>query len=199
MAKMIEQGAEAKIFLEDNVIVKERFAKGYRLSEIDVKLRKFRTRREAKVLDKLQAINFPSPKLHEMCDTAMTLRMEMIEGNKLRDILYQNPLALSEEMGKKIGILHTQGIIHGDLTTSNMILEKEIKFIDFGLSFFSTKDEDKAVDLHLFRQALESRHHTMWEKCFEAALKGYRLGNVDYSSVLTRLEKVESRGRNKLK
>ena len=183
---MIEQGAEAKIFLEDNVIVKERFAKGYRLSEIDVKLRK-------------QAINFPSPKLHEMCDTAMTLRMEMIEGNKLRDILYQNPLALSEEMGKKIGILHTQGIIHGDLTTSNMILEKEIKFIDFGLSFFSTKDEDKAVDLHLFRQALESRHHTMWEKCFEAALKGYRLGNVDYSSVLTRLEKVESRGRNKLK
>ena len=90
-------------------------------------------------------------------------------------------------------------IIHGDLTTSNMILEKEIKFIDFGLSFFSTKDEDKAVDLHLFRQALESRHHTMWEKCFEAALKGYRLGNVDYSSVLTRLEKVESRGRNKLK
>lgn len=196
---MIEQGAEAKIFLEDNVIVKERFAKGYRLSEIDVKLRKFRTRREAKVLDKLQAINFPSPKLHEMCDTAMTLRMEMIEGNKLRDILYQNPLALSEEMGKKIGILHTQGIIHGDLTTSNMILEKEIKFIDFGLSFFSTKDEDKAVDLHLFRQALESRHHTMWEKCFEAALKGYRLGNVDYSSVLTRLEKVESRGRNKLK
>ena len=163
------------------------------------KLRKSRTRREAKVLNKLESIDFPAPRLHAMCDQAMELRMDMVNGNKLRDVLFQNPVALSEELGKKIGIMHAHDIIHGDLTTSNMILDSEIKFIDFGLSFFSAKEEDKAVDLHLLRQALESKHHEVWEKCFEAALKGYKKGNPDFSPVLTRLEKVEARGRNKHK
>ncbi len=195
--KILDKGAEATILLDGTAIVKDRVKKGYRLPEIDEKLRKFRTRREAKVLDKLQQINFPAPKLHDMCDKAMQLRMELIKGNKLRDILYRDPVALSEEIGNKIGILHSNDIIHGDLTTSNMILEKEIKFIDFGLSFFSTKVEDKAVDLHLLRQALESKHHEIWEKCFESALKGYKQGYPQSQEVLNRLEKVESRGRNK--
>jgi TP53 regulating kinase-like protein len=195
--KILDKGAEATILLDGTAIVKDRVKKGYRLPEIDEKLRKFRTRREAKVLDKLQQINFPAPALHDMCDKAMQLRMELIKGNKIRDILYQNPVALSEEIGKKLGILHSNDIIHGDLTTSNMILEKEIKFIDFGLSFFSTKVEDKAVDLHLLRQALESKHHEIWEKCFESALKGYKASYPQSQEVLSRLEKVESRGRNK--
>ena len=153
--KEIDKGAEATISVENNIVIKDRVAKSYRLKEIDEKLRKFRTRREAKVLTKLEELNFPAPKLHDMCDKAMRLRMDMIRGNKLRDVLYQNPIALSEEMGKKIGILHSHGIIHGDLTTSNMILDNEIKFRDFGLSFFSNKEEDKAVDLHLLRQGLD--------------------------------------------
>jgi len=199
MKEFIDQGAEAIISKENEAIIKERIKKGYRHPELDAKLRKFRTRREAKVLNKLEELNFPAPRLHDWSDKAMELRMEMINGNKIRDILYQNPLALSEEMGKKIGILHDQDIIHGDLTTSNMILEKEIKFIDFGLSFFSSKDEDKAVDLHLFRQALESKHHQNWEECFQAALKGYKASNPNADSVIERFEQVESRGRNKNK
>jgi len=195
--KIIDSGAEATIFLDGSAIVKDRIKKDYRLKEIDEKLRKFRTRREAKVLDKLKAIDFPAPRLHDMCDKAMQLRMDMINGNKIRDILYRDPAALSEEIGKKIGILHANDIIHGDLTTSNMILEKEIKFIDFGLSFFSTKVEDKAVDLHLLRQALESKHHEIWEKCFESALKGYKQRYPGHEEVLKRLEQVENRGRNK--
>jgi TP53 regulating kinase-like protein len=197
MKEKLDSGAEATIFLEGDKVLKERLKKEYRHPEIDEKLRKFRTRREAKVLDKLKAIDFPAPTLHDMCDKAMQLRMDMIQGNKIRDILYQNPVVLSEEMGKKIGILHKNNIIHGDLTTSNMILEKEIKFIDFGLSFFSDKAEDKAVDLHLLRQALESKHYQIWEKCFEAALKGYKEGNPEHKLILNRLEKVENRGRNK--
>jgi Kae1-associated kinase Bud32 len=199
MAEQIDKGAEATILMDGDSVIKDRVAKGYRLPEIDDKLRKFRTRREAKVLEKLQQINFPAPRLMSMCDQAMQLRMEMVQGNKLRDILYQDPVALSEEMGKKIGILHANNIIHGDLTTSNMILANEIKFIDFGLSFFSEKSEDKAVDLHLLRQALESKHHTIWEKCFEAALNGYRQTNPEHSLILKRLDKVEERGRNKAK
>ena len=197
--KEIDKGAEATISVENNIVIKDRVAKSYRLKEIDEKLRKFRTRREAKVLTKLEELNFPAPKLHDMCDKAMRLRMDMIRGNKLRDVLYQNPIALSEEMGKKIGILHSHGIIHGDLTTSNMILDNEIKFIDFGLSFFSNKEEDKAVDLHLLRQGLESKHFDVWEKSFAAAIKGYQQTSPDSDKVLKRLEQVENRGRNKAK
>ncbi|MBR9691392.1 Kae1-associated serine/threonine protein kinase [Candidatus Woesearchaeota archaeon] len=197
--KELDRGAEATISVDGDVVLKDRVKKSYRLNEIDDKLRKFRTRREAKVLNKLEELNFPAPRLHAMCDKLMQLRMDMVQGNKLRDVLYQNPVVLSEELGKKIGIMHTNDIIHGDLTTSNMILDNEIKFIDFGLSFFSAKEEDKAVDLHLLRQALESKHYDIWEKCFEAALKGYKQGNSDSSVVLDRLKQVEARGRNKAK
>lgn len=197
--KIIDKGAEATINLCNGEIIKAREKKSYRLDEIDERLRKFRTRREAKVLNKLQKINFPAPMLHDMCDKAMQLRMEFVQGNKLRDILYKDPLGLSRELGRKIGILHANNIIHGDLTTSNMILDKEIKFIDFGLSFFSHKAEDKAVDLHLLRQALKSKHHKIWEDCFKEALEGYKKTNPQHSLVLNRLKKVEKRGRHKNK
>jgi Kae1-associated kinase Bud32 len=91
------------------------------------------------------------------------------------------------------------GIIHGDLTTSNMILNSEVFFIDFGLSFFSEKVEDKAVDLHLLRQALESKHYKVWEECFTAVRQGYEGTANDAELVLKRLEVVESRGRYKRK
>ncbi len=194
---ILDKGAEATILLDGASVLKDRVKKGYRLNEIDERLRKSRTRREAKMLEKLQQLNFPAPRMLSVCDEAMQLRMELIQGNKLRDVLYHEPDALSEEIGKKIGILHSNNIIHGDLTTSNMILENEIKFIDFGLSFFSTKIEDKAVDLHLLRQALESKHHEIWKSCFESALRGYSQTYPEAALVLKQLEKVESRGRNK--
>ena len=80
-----------------------------------------------------------------------------------------------------------------------MILGKEIYFIDFGLSYFSHKIEDKAVDLHLLKQALESKHYKVWEKCFKAALKAYKKESEDTKEVLKRLETVEKRGRYKSK
>lgn len=217
--KIIDRGAEAVISEDNGDIVKNRIEKSYRLQEIDEKLRRFRTRREAKVLEKLQELNFPAPKLKNVCDKAMEIRMQMINGPKLRDVLHENPITLSEEIGEKIGLLHKHNIIHGDLTTSNMILANEIKFIDtgksmisgisekdnkiffidFGLSFFSEKIEDKAVDLHLLRQALESKHYNNWQRCFEAALQGYSRTFPSSEEVLKRLERVEERGRNKLK
>ena len=63
MKAQIAQGAEAKLYREGNHILKNRFPKAYRIKEIDEKLRGFRTRREAKILQKLQAISFPAPKL----------------------------------------------------------------------------------------------------------------------------------------
>ena len=195
--KKIAQGAEAKLYLTDSKIIKDRFEKGYRIKEIDQKLRKSRTKSEAKIFGKLTDINFPSPKLIET-DKKQKIIMEYIKGPKIRDILEKKDYKkLSEEIGKKIAILHNNNIIHGDLTTSNMLFSKEIYFIDFGLSYFSHKIEDKAVDLHLLKQALESKHYKIWEECFKEAIKGYKKESKEAKEVLTRLETVENRGRYK--
>ncbi|MCK5283881.1 MAG: Kae1-associated serine/threonine protein kinase [Nanoarchaeota archaeon] len=197
--ELIAQGAEAKLYRNDNSIIKERIRKSYRIEEIDDKLRRSRTRREAKILEKLAAIDFPAPRLIEN-DKKERLVMEFIDGDKVRDILEKKDyISLSKEIGKKIAILHNHGILHGDLTTSNMILDKEVFFIDFGLGFFSKRLEDKAVDLHLFRQALESKHHKVWEKCFDAFIKEYEKHAEEGDKTLIRLKEVEGRGRNKNK
>ena len=196
MDKIIGQGAEATIYLRDNV-VKERLAKSYRLKDIDETLRKTRTRKEAKLLAKLQEMDFPAPQLIDT-DRSSIIEMQFIKGEKLRDVLDKNNYKTHcIELGRKIAILHNNDIIHGDLTTSNMIVNDEIFFIDFGLSFHSAKTEDRAVDLHLLRQAFDSRHFEICSECFAAALKGYKDESSDALEVLSRLEKVEARGRNK--
>ena len=205
--KLIAQGAEAKIYLEKDNILKHRFKKSYRIEEIDEKLRSFRTRREAKILKKLESINFPSPKLIKS-DDKENLIIEKVSGNLLKDILekldYKN---LCSEIGKEIAALHNESIIHGDLTTSNMILGKnfeeifsgKIYFIDFGLSFFSEKTEDKAVDLHLLKEGLKSKHYKIWDKCFKYILAAYRREAKNSKQTLKRLEDVEKRGRYRAK
>mgnify|MGYP001591748941 CR=1 FL=1 len=206
--KLIAQGAEAKLFLQDGEIIKNRFKKSYRIKEIDNRLRRFRTRREAKILQKLHAIGFPAPKLIKN-DEKENLVIEKIDGKLIKDILDKSDYKkLCSEIGRKIAILHNNSIIHGDLTTSNMILSNaselrlrtrsqltEIYFIDFGLSFFSEKAEDKAVDLHLLKEGLESKHYRIWEECFKCALEAYRKEAKHSSETLKRLEIVEKRGR----
>ncbi len=195
MKKLISQGAEAKLFLEEDKILKNRFQKSYRIKEIDEKLRSFRTRREAKILQKLEAINFPAPKVIKS-DEKENLIIENINGKLVKDVLekydYKN---LCSEIGRKIAILHNNSIIHGDLTTSNMILNKQIYFIDFGLSFFSEKAEDKAVDLHLLEEGLKSKHYKILEECFKCALESYKKEANKSNETLKRLEIVEKRGR----
>jgi len=199
MKKIISRGAEAIIYLDKNII-KDRTKKSYRLTEIDERLRGFRTRREAKVISKLNAIEFPCPKLVSG-DEKEQIIMEEIKGDKIRDILSEkNYKEISGELGNKIALLHNQNIIHGDLTTSNFILSKKNKkiyFIDFGLSFFSHKIEDKAVDLHLLKQALESKHYKIFDKCFQVILKDYEKNADNGKEIINRLKKVEKRGRYK--
>jgi len=197
MKNLIAQGAEAKLFLEDNIIHKNRFKKTYRIKEIDEKLRKFRTKREAKVLKKLQDIDFDSPKLISN-DQKENLEIEFIKGKLLKDILNKkNYIELGKQIGEKVSILHNKDIIHGDLTTSNMIFNNRIYFIDFGLSFFSHKIEDRAVDLHLLKEALESKHHEIWEDCYKIILDVYEKLAKYGKETLIRIKVVESRGRYK--
>ncbi len=197
---ILAQGAEAVLHRQENMVVKERVAKEYRVPVLDEKLRKARTRREAKTLEKLQQLSFPAPRMQKMDDKNMRIVMDFLIGPQVKEILHEKPIELSKEIGRKVGILHANHIIHGDLTTSNMIYcNGEVHFIDFGLSFVSTKAEDKAVDLHLLDRALESKHHELYEHCIAAALEGYKEGNPDWQGIFTRLEKVQGRGRNKQK
>jgi len=195
MIELIGHGAEARLFKVDGRVVKERPAKGYRHPFIDEKLRKQRTRKEAKILETLKQIEVPAPELIKMCDESMQIDMSFLEGQKLRDIM---DVKYAREIGQRVGKLHMHDIIHADLTTSNMILkENKIHLIDFGLSFVSKKVEDKAVDLHLLDRALESRHHEIYHDCIKEVIKGYREVNPEAGKVLERLEIVQKRGRNK--
>ncbi len=197
--KIIGRGAEAVILLKDNLIVKDRISKSYRIKELDDKIRKQRTKAEKKLLEKAsKIINAPDPlPLKEF----NKIEMPFIDGKKLSEHLDSFPLKKQKEIckmvGESIAKLHDADIIHGDLTTSNMILkEDEIFFIDFGLGYISHKIEDKAVDLHLLKQALEAKHFKNWKELFEAVEKGYKK-NKESEKVLERLKAVEKRGRYK--
>jgi len=191
------------LYKDNATIIKERVAKAYRHPELDGALRQFRTRREAKVLQKLEDLQFPAPHLREFSDKRMSIVMDFVPGETIKDILRQNAEQtehLAKEIGQRIGQLHQADIIHSDLTTSNMIKHQEtgeVNFIDFGLSFFSEKVEDKAVDLFLLDRALETTHLDVYPEIFENVLEGYQEEYDDADKVLSRLQLVEKRGRNK--
>ena len=203
MKTLIAQGAEAKLYKEENTLIKERIKKSYRHEEIDSRIRKTNTRREYKLLGKASKI-ISVPKVLDYNEKEYKITMEFIPGLTLRDTLDNIPtkkrLELCEQLGQEIARLHNIGIIHGDLTTSNFILkEDKIYFIDFGLGFHSTKIEDKAVDLHLLRQAFESKHYKHFEQSFEAVMKGYKEESKQAKEILDRFDVVEKRGRYKKK
>src|SRR3990167_5552219 len=127
--KLIAQGAEAKLYRENATIIKERLAIAYRHPELDESLRKFRTRREAKVLQKLEDLQFPAPHLREFSDKRMSIVMDFVPGNTLKEVLLQQAEQaehLGREVGQRVKQLHQADIIHSDLTTSNMIKHQEI-------------------------------------------------------------------------
>ena len=174
--KLIQQGAEAKIFLDTskNLIIKDRISKSYRHPNLDAQIRKRRTKSETKLLEKAsKIINCPVPEKSKSFDKII---LPYIQGKKLSehldDFTLEKQKEICREIGESVAKLHKNDIIHGDLTTSNMILQKEkIYFIDFGLGYISKKIEDKAVDLYLLKQALEAKHfknyHELIKEVFE--------------------------------
>jgi len=198
--KILQHGAEALIILDEDKVIKRRIKKSYRLPQIDEEIRKLRTRSEAKLL--LKASRLVSvPEIKNVDEESKEISIEFLEGKKLSEYLdsfsREDQKKICKMMGKNIAKLHDSDIIHGDLTTSNMILKDEkVFFIDFGLGFSSHKIEDKAVDLHLLRQALEARHFRNWETLFTEVKRGYS-SSKNSSLVLEQFKKVEARGRYK--
>ena len=196
-SQIIQQGAEAIISLDNkNQILKNRIKKSYRLEELDTKLRKSRTKSEAKIIEKLKNI-IKVPKI--ISTEKNQILMQYIKGKKLSEHLESlDYKTISKQLGEILTKLHNQDIIHGDLTTSNMILKtNKLYLIDFGLGFHSHKIEDKAVDLHLLKQALEAKHFTIADKCFKTILKNYKPSQ--HKLIIERIPVIESRGRYKKK
>jgi Kae1-associated kinase Bud32 len=196
-SKILMRGAEAVISLKDNLVIKDRIKKSYRIEELDEKIRRQRTKKEKKLLEKAsKIIHAPDPSPLKKFNE---IEMPFIDGEKLSENLDKFSLEKQKKicylMGKEIAKLHEADIIHGDLTTSNMILKDyDIYFVDFGLGFISRKVEDKAVDLHLLKQALEAKHFRNGEVLFKEIIKGYK-NYREFKKVLERLKSVEKRGR----
>ena len=195
----IAKGAEAVITKENDVAVKERIKKGYRLPELDERLRKRRTALEAKLLGEARRADVKTPQVLE--ENRFSLEMEFISGKKVKDILSRDNCArICESIGENIAKLHSYDIIHGDLTTSNMIFRIEqgmlaIYFIDFGLGFISKREEDKAVDLYLLHEVLKSTHFDILDAAWAAVLEAYKKHYTAADKVIKAVLNVERRGR----
>lgn len=190
---ILEQGAEATIERDDDTCTKHRPVKRYRHPDIDSRLRGQRTDQEARLLRRGEEAGVRTPEVLDVTDDTIT--MEFIEGPVLREVL-EDREELWTELGRVVGRLHGRNIVHGDLTTSNIIVrDGELVVIDMGLGSFSERVEDHATDLRLLRQMLEASHHGVWEDVFAAVLDGYAEVNEDSDAVFERLEAAESRGR----
>lgn len=222
---LIKQGAEAKLYrgtyLGKPTIVKERFKKSYRHPDLDDYLTKERIKGEARSLIRCKMAGLRTPAIYYVDFETRRIYMEDLQhyitakdfisnieenGSSVdhtHKVLEKRLTDLAHEIGKTIGIMHTNNIIHGDLTTSNILLNKEgdnvnsIVLIDFGLSFIETCAQDKGVDLYVLERAIISTHQNA-ELFFQEILDSYKKHNKkEYAEVLKKLEDVRARGRKR--
>jgi TP53 regulating kinase-like protein len=206
-AMLIRKGAEASIFLEEwhgrQVVMKTRLPKVYRVERLDSSIRLARTSREAHLLHDSKRAGVPTPTVYEVDTVTCTIIMDYVNGPRLKEALFEMDDSDLRRtcclVGSLVGRLHSGGIVHGDLTTSNMILRDadELFFIDFGLSGYSDEPEARGVDLLLMNRAFKSTHFALHSRGFEAVLDGYRrvIGRKGTECALTKMHEIEKRGR----
>ena len=206
--KLLKQGAEACIFLSEKwygrkAVIKMRLPKAYRPPELDEQIRSYRTVHEPQLMHEAKAAGVPTPLIYMVNVPESSIMMEYIEGRQIKQLL--NGISEAErhelcvKIGESVARLHSSGLIHGDLTTSNMILNPEGKifFVDFGLGEKNIELEAKGVDLHLLKRALQSTHYMFWEECLKSVLCGYTsvLGVEAAEKVYEKIREIERRGR----
>ena len=188
--EIIASGAEAVIALDGKTIIKTRVHKRYKLKEIDDALRRDRTRTEARLISEARRCGVLTPIIRDVTD--FEIKMEYIDGDPLKKIITP---ALSEQAGELVGKLHSCGIVHGDLTTSNIMLrDGKLFLIDFGLAYIDGTLEARGVDIHVLFQTFESTHEGH-EELIEAFKKGYKRTFPGADEVIQRVSEIESRGR----
>eukprot|EP01028_Stygiella_incarcerata_P002537 TRINITY_DN14742_c0_g1_i1.p1 TRINITY_DN14742_c0_g1~~TRINITY_DN14742_c0_g1_i1.p1 ORF type:complete len:224 (-),score=43.11 TRINITY_DN14742_c0_g1_i1:91-762(-) len=206
--EQIAQGAEARVyacsFLGMPTILKQRFSKKYRHPILDKRITDKRVQGEARMIMKCRKLGLDVPTVYFVDLKEMSLFLERVEGMSVKDFLLSSKdeeegKALCAQIGKCLAIMHDGDIIHGDLTTSNMIIRastRSICLIDFGLSYTSSWIEHKAVDLYVLERAFLSTHPNS-ETLVEALLFSYLEFSKKSGAVLTKLDIVRSRGRKR--
>jgi len=204
---LFRKGAEANLYLakwcDRKVVLKKRLPKEYRPSKLDEQIRIYRTIHEPQLMHEAKKAGVSTPTIFLVDVKNATIIMEFIEGGQIKQLLGKTTESerqhLCFKIGELSGRLHEYGIIHGDLTTSNMILDAEGKifFVDFGLGEKTKELEARGVDLHLMKRALQSTHFRFAEECFDAVIMGYSkvLGAETVKNVLDKIREIERRGR----
>ena len=205
--KLLKKGAEANLFLTDwherRVIIKVRVPKKYRHFKLDERIRSYRTVHEPQLMHEAKASGVPTPLIYMVNVPESSITMEYVEGQQIKKVLNHVSKVerhdLCVKIGESIAYLHKYGLIHGDLTTSNLILHPngKIFFVDFGLGEKNAELEAQGVDLHLLKRALQSTHFQFWEECFKNVLCGYKsiLGAAMSEKVCKKIREIEMRGR----
>ncbi|MCC6024546.1 MAG: Kae1-associated kinase Bud32 [Thaumarchaeota archaeon] len=205
--EVIRIGAEAIISrLEWNgfkMVSKHRVPKPYRFPELDRWIRDRRTLHEARVITSLRRLGIPCPAILLMDRSEATLYLQLIEGVELKKVLDSLPAEeverLANELGRMVGRMHRGGVAHGDLTTSNIMLDRmgNLYLIDFGLSAITDDLEELAVDIHLLDRSLESVHHRLRAAFMRSFLKGYATAaGMDFlQALIEKVKEIRSRGR----
>ena len=200
---LLRRGAEAEIklttWLAREVISKHRVPKGYRLSELDNALRIVRTKKEAKLISDARRLGVSTPIIYDIDLEEHKIIMEYIDGPRVKDILSELDTDARREIfnkiGRDIGILHKNNIVHGDLTTSNILKRGDkLYFIDFSLGEVSEDIEAKGVDMHLLMEAFESTHPELMDE-FQYIIDGYKTEFSRAGEVVTKIQEIIKRGR----
>ncbi len=202
--KIIYQGAEAKIciskYMNFDVVKKRRIKKGYRIKQIDYNLISTRTKEETKLMIEARQAGVSIPIIYDVDLQHGVITMEYLKGKRIKDILNsldeKERMRICKKIGESIARFHNNNIIHGDITTSNMILlDDKIHFFDFGLGEINSEVEAKGVDLHVLMEAIESTH-SKYSNCFNYVLEGYKKElKQDANQVIKKIQDIVKRGR----
>ncbi len=201
--RLLKKGAEADIYStkwqgDVNAILKIRKAKDYRNQYLDSQIRRKRTMRESQMLCKVKSFGVPAPLVYFMNLQDASITMQNIPGTPVHDLNFSKIVSLSGQIGNLVGRLHKNGVMHGDLTTSNFILYQDTVFvIDFGLSQNTVRPEDHAVDLRLIREILGSAYARIMHDAWDNFVAGYQeiVGCAYTKTILRLVTMIESRGR----
>jgi TP53 regulating kinase-like protein len=206
LPKLIYKGAEAEIYLENwygsMAVRKTRLPKPYRVLELDAAIRRGRTVHETNLMHEARKLGVPVPAIQHIDPETSSFVMDYVNGPTLKEELY----VLSQEerrkqcilLGRTVAMIHEGGIVHGDLTISNILCaDGKLFLIDFGLGGFSTELEDRGVDLLLLSRAMKSTHTKIHEETFAAFLRGYSatVGKRRGVEAVTKMREIERRGR----
>jgi Kae1-associated kinase Bud32 len=213
--KFLKLGAEARLTTKGDVLIKHRIKKSYRVKEIDEPLRKTRTATEANLMERAKRAKVTVPKILNLDKENTTIEMELINGKRI-DLCLTS--ANAKKTGASIGKLHQAGIIHGDLTTSNILVsgswsvvhgkkkklqttnhepQTTIYLIDFGLGELSEAVEKRGVDVRVFKESINATKPDKLDVLMKAFWEGYKKECTEWEQVQERLGKIEKRGRYK--